>query len=127
MVTIEPTSDDMGRYIQERVRDRLEYDGREVASRYKESYSKRDLRIIYINPRRRIPQTVLATISRCLLAYLGIDAILVAMHTDPCPIHPPLRPSAFAQPSLIGLAGGEVMGIYYSYSLRFRTHLFLLV
>ena len=78
-VTIEPNSDDMGRYIKERVRHRLEYDGRGVASRYKESYSKRDLRNIGINTRRRIPQTVLAAISKFLLSYLSMDAIFVAM------------------------------------------------
>ena len=47
MVKIEPTSDYMGRYIEETMRHRLEYDGRVVASGYKESYSKRDLRNIY--------------------------------------------------------------------------------
>ena len=80
MATIEPTTDDMGRYIKDRVRHRLEYDGWEVASRYnKESYFKKDLQNIDINTRRRIPQTVLAAISRRLLAYLSIDSILVAM------------------------------------------------
>ena len=81
MVTIGPTSDDIGRYIKERVRHRPEYDGQQIASRYKESYSKRDLQNIYINLRRRISQTMLAAISRFLLAYLSMDAI-VAMHTD---------------------------------------------
>ena len=78
-VTIEPNSDDMGRYIKERVRHHLKYDGRGVASRHKESYSKRDLRNIGINTRRRIPQTVLAAISKFLLAYLSMDAIFVVM------------------------------------------------
>ena len=32
------------------------------------------------------------------------------------PIHPPLHPSAFAQPSLIGLTRGEVIRIHYPYS-----------
>ena len=79
MVTIEPTSEDIERYIKERVRHGLEYDRREVASRYNGSYSKRDLRNVCINTRRRIPQIELAAISKFLLAYLSMDAILVAM------------------------------------------------